>query len=92
MYKSIWTAHLTTEDEKKRFLNQLYGSRDVIERLRDLVETKEKELGSAERNITAYDNPNWAFQQAHRNGYSNAMSIIKNLINLDHQKNEHTRQ
>lgn len=86
MYKNIWTAHLTTDDEKKRFLNQLYGSRDVTDRLKELIEAKEKELGSAERNITAYDNPNWAYQQAHRNGYSNAMSIIKNLITLDQQK------
>ena len=82
----MWTAHLQTDEEKQRFRNQLYGSREVLERLSKLVETKENELGAAERNQSAYENPNWAYLQAHRNGYASAMKVIKNLLTLDQQK------
>lgn len=85
-----WTSHLETDEEKQRFKNQLYGSRFVFERLRQLIEMKEADLGASERSPKAYETPNWPFLQAHRNGYASAMAIVKNLINLDHQ-NEHTR-
>lgn len=87
----IWTQHLQTEDDKQRFINQLHGAREVLDRLKFLIELKEKELAAAERNQSAYENPSWAFLQAHRNGYASAMTIIKNLLHLDHQKNEHSR-
>lgn len=82
----IWTAHLQTPEEKQRFINQLRGSSEVLERLNQLIEMKQNELGAAERNISVYQSPNWAYLQAHRNGYSNAMSIIKNLLTSDQEK------
>jgi len=82
----MWTAHLQTDEEKQRFRNQLYGSREVLERLFKLVETKENELGAAERNQSAYENPNWAYLQAHRNGYASFAKAMKNLLTLDQQK------
>jgi hypothetical protein len=82
----IWTAHLQTEEEKLRFKNQLHGSREVFERLTQLVEQKENELGAAERNQSAYENPSWAYLQAHRNGYASAMKVIKNLLTSDQEK------
>jgi len=85
-FNNIWTAHLQTEEEKTRFINQLRGSREVLDRLRQLIEMKETELGKAERNISVYDSPNWSHLQAHRNGYANAMAITKNLITQDQEK------
>lgn len=82
----FWTAHLQTDEEKQRFINQLRGSREVFERLTQLIEMKENELGAAERSKATYENPNWAFLQAHRNGYASASTAIKQLINLDQQK------
>ncbi len=82
----IWTAHLQTPEEKQRFINQLRGSSEVFERLNSLIDMKQKELGAAERNISVYENPNWAYLQAHRNGYASASTVIKNLLNLDQQK------
>ncbi len=86
MYNNIWTAHLQTEDEKQRFLNQLHGSRDVTDRLKELIAAKENELGKAERNIGVYQSPNWAYSQAHRNGYASAMAVIRNLLTSDQEK------
>lgn len=82
----LWTAHLQTEDEKKRFANQIYGAREVLQRLCDLIEQKEDELGRAERSRDAYENPNWAYLQAHRNGCAQQLKAIKNLITLDQEK------
>lgn len=80
MFNQYWTAHLQTDDEKQRFINQLQGAREILERLTQLIEEKERDLGSSERTIKVYENPNWAFLQAHKNGYASAMKIIKQLL------------
>lgn len=85
-----WTSHLDTPEEKQRFINQLHGSKEVLDRLLQLISMQEATLGQSERSIKAYESPSWPFLQAHRNGYSSAMNAIKTLLTLDHQ-NEHTR-
>ena len=86
-----WTSHLTTDEEKERFVSQLHGARSVLVRLHQLIHMQEMENAKSERSVKAYDSPSWPFLQAHRNGYASAMNTIKNLITLDHQ-NEHPRQ
>lgn len=85
---TVWTKNLQTQEEKDNFNNQLLGARPVLERLHQLLEEKESELGRVERNKTVYANPNWAYLQAHHNGCSSMLSSIKELINLDHQKDK----
>ena len=82
---SIWTQHLKTAEEKERFKNTLLGSKEVLSRLYDILEEKDKEQLRSELSISAYDNPNWAYRQAHLNGRSYVTASIKNLINLDHK-------
>jgi len=77
---TIWTKNLKTPAEQDNFNNQ------VLERLRDLLDEKTSELEATELTLKAYDNPNWAYQQAHKNGYKGAMKYLKDLINLDQQK------
>ena len=88
---TVWTKNLKTEEERDNFNNQLLGARPVLQRLSELLEEKEKELDRSERSQKAYENPNWAYLQAHRNGCAGMLQSIKELINLDHQKaiNEH---
>jgi len=80
-----WTAHLQTDEEKQRFINQLKGSREILERLQQILDVKEQELGAAERSQKAYGVPNWDYLQAHRNGYASALHSVKNLITLDQE-------
>ena len=88
---TVWTKNLKTEEERQNFNNQLLGARPVLQRLSDLLEEKEKELDRSERSQKAYENPNWAYLQAHRNGCAGMLQSIKELINLDQQRNdEHT--
>lgn len=83
---TVWTKNLRTQQEKDNFNNTLLGSRPVLERLYELLNEKEVDLDRSERSLKAYDNPNWAYQQAHKNGCASMLSSIKELINLDHQK------
>jgi hypothetical protein len=90
---TVWTKNLKTKEEQDNFNNQVLGARPVLERLRDLIDEKLQGLDGTELTLKAYDNPNWAYQQAHKNGYKGALSLLKELINLDQQKanNEFTR-
>lgn len=83
---TVWTKNLKTEEERQNFQNQVIGARPVLQRLSDLLEEKEKELDRSERSQKAYENPNWAYLQAHRNGCAGMLQSIKELINLDQQK------
>lgn len=81
-----WTSHLKTEEEKQRFASAIVGAEPVLHRLKQLIEMKERDIDLTERSQKAYENPNWAFLQAHRNGYMTAASVIKNLITPDHER------
>ena len=83
---TAWTKNLKTEEEQYNFNNMLLGARPVLERLTELLNEKEDSLGKSERTIKAYDNPNWAYQQAHKNGSAAMLAAVKELINLDQQK------
>ena len=84
---TVWTKNLKTEEERENFNNQLLGARPVLQRLNDLLVEKEAELERSERSQKAYENPNWAYLQAHRNGCASMLQSIKELTNLDQQRN-----
>jgi hypothetical protein len=83
---TVWTKNLKTDQEKDNFNNQLLGARPVLERLMELLNEKEYSLESSERSVKAYETPNWAFLQAHKNGCASMLTSIKELINLDQQR------
>lgn len=85
MYTDAWTSHLKTDEEKKRFVFQMHGASEVLERLQGLIDLKMKELETSERSIKAYASPDWSHLQAHKNGYASALTVLKNLLNLDQQ-------
>ena len=84
--QSAWTKNLRTQEEKDRFQNTLLGSKEILNRLAELLKEKETELDRSEKSLETYANPSWAYKQAHLNGYAAALSYINKLINLDHQK------
>lgn len=83
---TVWTKNLKTTEEQENFNNQLLSARPVLERLSALLNEKEAELDRSERTQKAYENPNWAYLQAHRNGCASMLHAIKELINLDQQR------
>lgn len=81
-----WTKHLKDPENAERFTKEVYSARSVLERLYDILTEKEQSLDRSETNMSVYDNPNWEFRQAHKNGRREELSSLKTLINLDQQK------
>lgn len=82
---SAWTRHLKEGDEKERFKNSVLGSKIVLERLNVILKELEDEQARIERNTQIYESPNWAFKQAHLNGFSDCLNKVKKIITLDEQ-------
>ncbi len=82
---SAWTKHLKTEEEKEQFQRQLIGAKPVLNRLAALLKEKEADLDRSDKSLASYDNPNWSYRQAHKNGYSSSVSNTLNLIDLERE-------
>ena len=83
---SRWTLHLETEEEKEKFKKEILGSKNVLDRLMNILEEDEKGLNRSEIDPKSYSTPNWDYKQAHKNGMRQYMAQIKALIDLDQQK------
>ena len=81
-----WTKHLKDPEEKKRFEAYVWSCRQVFQRQLELLEEKEREITAEERDLFIYENNNWAYRQAHRNGSMQMIKFLKNLVDLDQQK------
>jgi len=83
-----WTSHLKGNNEKEEaFKNQIYSAKQVLERLRAIVDEDEKALDRSEITGDAYANANWSHHQAHKNGVRQYIAQIKAILNLDPQRN-----
>lgn len=80
---TAWTKHISDEKQKEQFKNEILGSKRVLERLSVLVDQLDYGLAEEEISPKAYDNPNWAYRQAHANGVKAALRKIKTLLDLD---------
>jgi hypothetical protein len=86
---SAWTQHLKTEEDKKAFEKDLRSSL-ILERLKEIIQKDKDNLSLRETSPKVYDNPNWAYRQAHANGYMSCLNEYLTLLNLDiKDNNEH---
>jgi hypothetical protein len=81
-----WTSHLSTEEEQNRFKETVLASKPVLNRIKDLMEIEEKTLDRTELDPKAYDNTNWPYKQAFKNGYRAGLAVAKKLVDIDNQK------
>jgi len=80
---SAWTQHLKDPKAKQEFENYVKGSKQLLNRLNDILDGIEKDLDRSETKIEAFDNPNWAYLQAYKNGQRSALEKTKTLISID---------
>jgi hypothetical protein len=80
-----WTSHLDNT-EKENFEKSVFASRRVLDRLRALLEIREKSMDRYENGLKQFENPNWAERQAFQNGIRSEREYLKKLINLDQQE------
>lgn len=79
----VWTKHCTSQEEKDRYTESLKRVKWVLDDLNSLVDSNLASNEAMEISPKAYDNPNWAFRQAHLNGYKQALKDLKNLTTID---------
>lgn len=75
-----WTKHLKTEEDKKEFEQYLVGSPRIFNRLDDILAEYEKSLDRSEVDPKSFDQPNWDYRQAYKNGYRACLMKMKELI------------
>lgn len=82
-----WTKHLKDQEDIKNFQNQVKSAKPVLDRLLVLLTAREDQIDRSELDIRSFDNPNWAYKQAFKNGCSSEIYALKKLISIDPQEN-----
>jgi len=66
---SVWSHHLVKDREAaKKFEDMVKGSKQITDRLQDILDSIDSSLERSELSVEAFDNPNWAYKQAYMNG------------------------
>jgi hypothetical protein len=82
---SAWTKNLKDPKDIERFKNSLLGSKIVLRRLMELLNEVGTDQDRIERDKRVYESPNWAYKQAHLNGFRDCLETIKKIIDLDQE-------
>lgn len=77
-----WTKNLKTDEDRKRFETFLRNSKSILERLETIIDEKEQSLINRENSYSDFEDPNWAYKQAFRNGVRAAYASVKNYTKL----------
>lgn len=80
---TVWTKHCKTEEDKDKYTQSLKRAKWLLDDLKGLVDSNYSATESLELSPKAYDNPNWAYRQAHSNGYKQALRDFKQLITIE---------
>lgn len=78
---AAWTKHCKTPEEASDFKQSLKRVRWVLDHTKTLINSDGIE--AAETSPKSYDNPNWAYRQAHANGYKQAIKDFHKLLTID---------
>ena len=74
-----WTSGLS-EDEKKEFEKAVRNDTYVLSKLRKVIDEEIENLDRQEISSSSYDNPSWAFKQAHGNGVRAGLIKVRRLL------------
>lgn len=88
---SQWTSHIKDPEKKAEFSKLLRHSTMSLGRLQEIVKESKEGLLRTERSAKAFENPNWAFAQAHTNGmlqaYDNMLKLLSFLDDEEQKAN-----
>jgi hypothetical protein len=83
-----WTQNLSNPEQIKEFQEYVKGSKRLLQRLEEILDEEETAINKSETTQKSYESPNWAYLQAHKNGFRQCLRIIHTLINLDQQEHD----
>ena len=75
-----WIRHLKTKQEQEEFEKSLRHTTEVLSRLRTIVEEKIQSVDREEISSSSYENPAWAYKQAHANGERAGLTKVLQLL------------
>ncbi len=83
---TVWHSHLKDPGEIERFKQVINNSKTAFDRLKDLIEDREKAINSIETGVDIYTKAGWDALLAHYNGEKASLKYVKRLIDLDQQR------
>lgn len=86
-----WTKHLKDPQEKAEFEQYVKSTKRLLERLTQLIDEREYSLDRSETDMKSFDQPNWDYKQAYKNGFRACLNIMKKLVDIDHSQPKETK-
>lgn len=90
--KTVWTQHLNTDSEKDRFRTTVKASKQVLDRLKEILDGRVKAINSIETGVDIYTKPGWEALLVHYNSEKGVLKWVQELINLDQEGTTNDRQ
>lgn len=76
-----WTSHITNNPKEKESLeNTIRSSTTIVNRLKDIIEEKERSLYKASILPSSYREPSWEALRAHTDGRLFELNELKQLL------------
>lgn len=75
-----WFKHLQSPAEKKELEQAIRHDTYVLGRLLAIVDEKLENVSKSEVSYSDYENPSWAYKQAHLNGVKHGLTEVRKLL------------
>lgn len=82
---TVWAKDQPDQATKTSFERQVVGAKPVLDRMKTILKEEFNSLDRSEIDIKVFEDPNWAYKQAYKNGYRAALGVITKLVDLDKQ-------
>lgn len=71
--------------ERDQMINLVRNNKILLDKLIEIWYNRVREVEDV--NLVDYDNPSWAYEQAHRNGYKEALRWMIKMATVDNEQN-----
>jgi len=78
----VWTKHLQDSEQQQQLEATLRSSKTAITRLREIIDEKERDLLASETSIKDFEDPNWSYKQAYKNGQRAGYRELRQLLDF----------
>ena len=79
----FWTANIQDPKAKVKFIEYLWHTSEVTDRIKEWAKSKRHTYGDTSRKD--YDSPAWAYRQADANGYQRCLDDLEALLTFDQE-------
>lgn len=75
-----WLKHIQDKQERNDFEQSVLADHFVLSRLKAIIEEMDTEVQNDEASVNQFEDPNWAYKQAFRNGDKYRLKELKELV------------